>query len=77
MIGAVDLSEKAADLERAANDYNADVINARHDSLMTEYAALAKAVRDNTRALDSGAEETQSNDTLEEDGIMEFLPEEN
>lgn len=77
MIGAVDLSEKAADLERAANDYNAEVITARHDSLMAEYASLVKAIKDNTDIPRGVSDESLNNDATEDDGIMEFLPEEN
>lgn len=74
-IGAMELSTKAARMEKAANEGNAEVIRAGHDKMMEEYDFVAKAI---VSVLPKDADAEGGSDVLEfspvEDDVMEFLP---
>ena len=70
MIGAVSLSEEAADLEAAADAGNADLIREGHGGIMAGCAALAKAIRDLV-----GEGEAPAQTVPDDEVILEFMPE--
>ena len=75
MIGAADLSERAARLEAAASAGDGATIKREHDSLMSEYDAVIAAIH---TVLPDTASPENGGDILEftpgEDDVMEFLP---
>ena len=66
MIGANDLSEKAADMERAAHETNRDYLEKHHDDLMEMYDKVLSSIR---TVFPDFKENTES---AEE--ILEFMP---
>ena len=70
MIGASPLSERAADLEAAADEGRESDIRALHGALQEQYAAAAAAIR-----LLLPEPEAPGQDGGAEDDILEFLPE--
>ena len=78
MIGAKDLSTLAASLEAAAVSEDAGAIEANHDGMMKKYKNITEAI---SAAIPAESVKTDETDAakkiLEEEGIMEFLPEEN
>ena len=78
MIGAKDLSSLAASLEAAAVSSDAGAIEANHDGMMKKYKDLTEAIYICIPAEQIEEKEADAaKKTLEEEGIMEFLPEEN
>ena len=67
MIGAQALSEAAARLEQAANASDAGTIRASHGAMLTAYGKTASAIR---------AAVPDAETAAEDDGVMEFVPEE-
>ena len=78
MIGAKDLSTLAASLEAAAVSLDAGAIEANHDGLMKKYKNVTKAIYAYIPADEiKESEADAAKNKLEEEGILEFLPEEN
>ena len=78
MIGAKDLSSLAASLEAAAVSSDAGAIEANHDGMMKKYKDLTEAIYICIPAEQiENKEADAAKKALEEEGIMEFLPEEN
>jgi len=78
MIGAKDLSSLAASLEAAAVSLDVGAIEANHDILMKKYKNVTEAINVLLPADKYSSDETDAaKKALEEDGILEFLPEEN
>ena len=78
MIGAKDLSALAASLEVAAVSEDAGAIEANHESMMKKYKNITDAISAVIPADSVKSDETDAaKKALEEEGIMEFLPEEN
>ena len=78
MIGAKDLSTLAASLEAAAVSEDAGAIEANHDGMMKKYKNVTEAINAVIPADQVLSDETDAaKKALEEEGIMEFLPEEN
>ena len=78
MIGAKDLSTLAASLETAAVSEDAGAIEANHDGMMKKYKNITEAISAAIPADEVSSDETDAaKKILEEEGIMEFLPEEN
>lgn len=78
MIGAKDLSTLAASLEAAAVSEDAGAIEANHDGMMKKYKNVTEAIGAVIPADSVKSDETDAaKKALEEEGIMEFLPEEN
>ena len=69
MIGALSLSELAAESEAASNTEDTVVIDNNHDKMMEMYATLASVIRDH---IGSDTVSVSKND----DEILEFMPEE-
>ena len=72
-IGALDLSERALRLEKAANDENVDIIHAEHDNMLAQYKKVVEAI--NTANSNSNENSKQEDDVLEfspEDDVLEF-----
>ena len=69
MIGALALSELAAESEAASNTEDTVVIDNNHDKMMEMYATLASVIRDH---IGSDTVSVSKND----DEILEFMPEE-
>ena len=77
MIGAKDLSSLAASLEAAAVSLDAGAIEANHDGMMKKYKDLTEAIDICIPAEQiENKEADAAKKALEEEGIMEFLPEE-
>ena len=74
-IGAMTLAEKAAKLEKAANNEDAATIRAGHDKMMEEYEFVTKAI---LSVMPKDEKKEGGSDVLEfspvEDDVMEFLP---
>ena len=68
MIGNMNLSQKAKDLEAAAKDNNLDFIKDKHQSCMDDYFEFLKAI-----AAELGEELPQKN-AVKSDDIIEFDP---
>ena len=66
MIGAAALSETAGRLEAAADAGQTQVIRQTHDDMIARYAALAGIIEGHLGAQD---------DSMADDGILEFMPE--
>ena len=78
MIGAKDLSTLAASLEAAAVSSDAGAIEANHDGLMKKYKNVTEAIYAYIPADEIKESEVDAaKNKLEEEGILEFLPEEN
>ena len=78
MIGAKDLSTLAASLEAAAVSSDAGAIEANHDGLMKKYKNVTEAIYAYIPADEiKESEADAAKNKLEEEGILEFLPEEN
>ena len=78
MIGAKDLSSLAASLEAAAVSSDAGAIEANHDGLMKKYKNVTEAIYAYIPADEiKESEADAAKNKLEEEGILEFLPEEN
>ena len=78
MIGAKDLSSLAASLEAAAVSLDAGAIEANHDGLMKKYKNVTEAIYAYIPADEiKESEADAAKNKLEEEGILEFLPEEN
>ncbi|MBP5494445.1 MAG: response regulator [Lachnospiraceae bacterium] len=78
MIGAKDLSTLAASLEVAAVSEDAGAIEANHDGMMKKYKNVTEAIYSVIPADQFMSDEADAaKKALEEEGIMEFLPEEN
>lgn len=78
MIGAKDLSTLAASLEAAAVSLDAGAIEANHDGLMKKYKNVTEAIYAYIPADEiKESEADAAKNKLEEEGILEFLPEEN
>lgn len=78
MIGAKDLSTLAASLEAAAVSSDAGAIEANHDGLMKKYKNVTEAIYAYIPADEIKESEADiAKNKLEEEGILEFLPEEN
>ena len=73
MIGATGLSEAAQRLETAAGDGLGAVIELGHAPLLAEYAAVAEAI---LRLPGTAVDAAPAPKAEEDDGILEFLPEE-
>ena len=69
MIGAEDLADLAARLEREANQGQEELIRERHSRMMGQYESAAKAIR-----TISGEEQDPAGS---DEDILEFLPEGN
>jgi hypothetical protein len=67
MIGALDLSEKARLLEEASKGKRGDEVRAGHREAMDEYTKITDGILD---LFGDGQ------DATEEDGVLEFSPEE-
>ena len=65
MIGAMWIFEMAAESEEAADKKDIDIIRNNHDTIMEMYSHLVSVIK----------EHTGSDDTEDEDEIMEFMPE--
>ncbi|MCR5847971.1 MAG: response regulator [Lachnospiraceae bacterium] len=65
MIGAMRIFEMAAESEEAADKKDIDIIRNNHDTIMEMYSHLVSVIN----------EHTGSDDTEDEDEIMEFMPE--
>ena len=77
MIGAKDLSTLAASLEAAAVSSDAGAIEANHDGLMKKYKNVTEAIYAYIPADEiKESEADAAKNKLEEEGILEFLPEE-
>ncbi|MCR5685479.1 MAG: response regulator [Lachnospiraceae bacterium] len=81
MIGAMELSDQAKELENAAKAADDEFIRAHHDLTMAEYARLvegiSKAYNEPVQAV--AAEEDEESNIMEfspDDEVMEFAPEE-
>ena len=82
MIGASELSELAKTMEDASKAGNGDLIKAHHDRMMLMYEDVTDAIRsaypggtgENTDETDSAPSDTENTD--DDDEILEFLPEE-
>ena len=70
MIGALDLSEKARLLESAGKEGNRSYIDDNHDEMILMYDRVLSAI------LPEGAGMKPEEDSEEEDGILEFSPDE-
>ena len=78
MIGAKDLSTLAASLEAAAVSADSGAIEANHDGLMKKYKNVTEAIYAYIPADEiKESEADAAKNKLEEEGILEFLPEEN
>ena len=78
MIGAKDLSTLAASLEAAAVSADSGAIEANHDGLMKKYKNVTEAIYAYIPADEIKESEADiAKNKLEEEGILEFLPEEN
>ncbi len=66
MIGASNLSEIAAGLEKAANMGDAAAVRANHDMMMTKYAAVSDAIKSALNVEDNAHDERD---------VLEFTPE--
>ena len=78
MIGAKDLSNLAASLEAAAVSSDAGAIEANHEGMMKKYKNITEAILAVIPADEVSSDETDAaKKVLEEEGILEFLPEEN
>jgi len=69
MIGAIELSEIAANLETAADKMQIDIIKSGHNGMMERYMAIAEAIREVTTTEDGQRIENA------DDEILEFFPE--
>ena len=74
-IGATDLAEIAAKLEKSASQENPDVSREAHDEMMKEYEAVTNAI---LSAVPKEEKDAGDTDVMEfspvDDGIMEFEP---
>ncbi len=66
MIGAASLGDRAASLEKAADEGDLVSVERDHQQLLASYRAVVEAIRTNVRFADEGGAE---------DEILEFLPE--
>ena len=77
-IGATDLAEIAAKLEKSASQENPDVSREAHDEMMKEYEAVTNAI---LSAVPKEEKDAGDTDVMEfspvDDGIMEFEPDKN
>ena len=75
MIGAMELSQKAAVLEAAADGKDEEIIYAGHDEMMRGYEEVDKAIRS---LLPSAGDAEELSDVLEfspgDDDVLEFMP---
>ncbi|MCR5138523.1 MAG: response regulator [Oscillospiraceae bacterium] len=84
MIGAAALADRAADLEAAADDGRVQDIEAGHEKLLADYAAISQVILENCgdgkppaqgAADHQGDENGSAESALQEDEILEFYPE--
>ncbi|MCR4604641.1 MAG: response regulator [Eubacterium sp.] len=77
-IGATDMFEKAAALEKSAADGDLDTIKSEHPKLMEEFDRIITLLRDAGMAPgeDEMPDESTSSDEMGDDEIIEFMPEE-
>lgn len=69
MIGAADLSEKARQLEMAAKDGDGAFVNENHDDMLSVYNRILDLIA-------PGRQGTDTDDTIEDDSVLEFSPDE-
>ncbi len=67
-IGALELSEIAAKLEKAANEGDADTVRSEHDRMIELYEKVTSA--------EKSFEDWEAEPTVEDDDILEFIPDE-
>ena len=76
MIGAIELSDEAKQLEEASKAGKFDVVKASHDGMMERYDLIVKKISEvcSGATADFGADEILEFSPLE-DEIIEFVPE--
>ena len=79
MIGAAELSDIAARMEKAANEGNGEIIGRDHDSMIAQYERVAAAIfsicEPNGETIAGEGKTSEDKGLAEDDGIMEFFPE--